>query len=800
MENIQGNLHGMMQSLSLTGNLYIDGLIATTVFGFLRGWLDVIMSVLKVIIEFIYIRVKYFAVRSLSSKFGGKELYKVSYEAPCEIYFFLRKYVLTQEGDNLSDAHRQLYIKKLFEPHYWYHYDSKDLTFGNLEIDFLGKNTVRSKEDNKILNKDKLFFRYTFDDNEYIFSFYELDADYYKKYADYYTEYQSAEKQDKSKDKGKSNITPEEQQSTTIWMEMVSFSDINPSAKTRVSAIESFLNTRFKMDKYIYRTYNISLTNAVTDQLASASRSHINKIGSLAVDYANPKVLNRYLDGAIFSNDICENTVSSKSSMQLNVKQLHNGFKYQDQIKLANRSSQKSNDIVYVLVERYIKKNFDFGYREFLITYEDFLVFFYSDSSTNALNIVTQGKKITDIEVKNIIQHLIEISFTTSKELLTKNQVSVYKREQAEWNQYILSKRSFDSIYLPQRLMKHIKNEFDGFIEIEKLYRECQIPYKKGILFYGPPGTGKTSLVKALAFEYQLPLYIIDVNDDEINDDSIVTILNGLGNNGLKLLLFEDIDTAFADKEQVLNETKENLQHQQQMLAAAAVQESKKVSKKLVGEKKKNVEDKKDDKTMTQNINNNNSTRKKFLTYSGLLNALDGVMSNQSGVITIMTTNYLERLGAAFLRPGRIDVKFELTMCNNEQIEEMTRSFLIKRLEMGTKIFGENDTTTSFTQKMLDEKIGTFVKNLTNTDGSSKVKPCELQFYLLRYIRNISDIFDKYYELTNSDDQPTHEPPTNVDTIDTFSQLNKVKSIQVDDCHQQVHTTGFVELVECHQV
>lgn len=117
---------------------------------------------------------------------------------------------------------------------------------------------------------------------------------------------------------------------------------------------------------------------------------------------------------------------------------------------------------------------------------------------------------------------------------------------------------------------------------MEKLYRKVEVPYRKGILFYGPPGTGKTSLVKAIAFEYQVPLYIIDVNAEGINDDTIVEILNSLGKNhlmflfysigcmyciviitllklggnGLKILLFEDIDTAFADKEKMAKEDK----------------------------------------------------------------------------------------------------------------------------------------------------------------------------------------------------------------------------------------------------
>jgi len=44
------------------------------------------------------------------------------------------------------------------------------------------------------------------------------------------------------------------------------------------------------------------------------------------------------------------------------------------------------------------------------------------------------------------------------------------------------------------------------------------------------------------------------------------------------------------------------------------------------------------------------------LTFSGFLNALDGVRS-QEGQILFMTTNHMEKLDAALLRPGRTDVK-----------------------------------------------------------------------------------------------------------------------------------------------
>lgn len=45
------------------------------------------------------------------------------------------------------------------------------------------------------------------------------------------------------------------------------------------------------------------------------------------------------------------------------------------------------------------------------------------------------------------------------------------------------------------------------------------------------------------------------------------------------------------------------------------------------------------------------------LTFSSVLNALDGMVSAE-GVITIMTTNHEERLDATLLRGGRVDRRF----------------------------------------------------------------------------------------------------------------------------------------------
>jgi chaperone BCS1 len=48
---------------------------------------------------------------------------------------------------------------------------------------------------------------------------------------------------------------------------------------------------------------------------------------------------------------------------------------------------------------------------------------------------------------------------------------------------------------------------------------------------------------------------------------------------------------------------------------------------------------------------------KTSVTFSGLLNALDGVAASTSQRILFMTTNHAERLDSALIRPGRVDLK-----------------------------------------------------------------------------------------------------------------------------------------------
>src|SRR5208283_663521 len=62
------------------------------------------------------------------------------------------------------------------------------------------------------------------------------------------------------------------------------------------------------------------------------------------------------------------------------------------------------------------------------------------------------------------------------------------------------------------------------------------------------------------------------------------------------------------------------------------------------------------------------------LTFSGLLNAIDGVASPE-GRIIIMTTNHLDRLDPALIRPGRADVKLAFENATADQARRLFGRF-----------------------------------------------------------------------------------------------------------------------------
>lgn len=71
-------------------------------------------------------------------------------------------------------------------------------------------------------------------------------------------------------------------------------------------------------------------------------------------------------------------------------------------------------------------------------------------------------------------------------------------------------------------------------------------------------------------------------------------------------------------------------------------------------------------------MNNNGSASD--VTFSGLLNCLDGVSSSEERLV-FMTTNHMNRLDPALIRPGRVDYVQILDNASDFQIKKLYRRF-----------------------------------------------------------------------------------------------------------------------------
>jgi chaperone BCS1 len=178
------------------------------------------------------------------------------------------------------------------------------------------------------------------------------------------------------------------------------------------------------------------------------------------------------------------------------------------------------------------------------------------------------------------------------------------------------SRRPLSSVILKAGQSEHLLGDLSSFFKSRERYAELGIPWRRGYLLYGPPGTGKTSLVQALASELRLNVCMLSLASPVVSDDKVHTLLAGVPPRSL--LLIEDVDAFFRQRD-----------------AASA---------------------------------------KVAISFSGFLNALDGV-ATQEGTVLFMTTNHPELLDPALIRAGRIDEKVELGLCTLDQLQRLYLKF-----------------------------------------------------------------------------------------------------------------------------
>ncbi|KAK4449311.1 P-loop containing nucleoside triphosphate hydrolase protein [Podospora aff. communis PSN243] len=246
-------------------------------------------------------------------------------------------------------------------------------------------------------------------------------------------------------------------------------------------------------------------------------------------------------------------------------------------------------------------------------------------------------------------RHVLGEVFTKAHALATSFQEGktvVYCARRMEWQPLGKPrlKRKLGSVILDEGVKERIVGDVKEFLAAQQWYTDRGVPYRRGYLLYGPPGTGKTSFIQALAGELDYSVAMVNLSEVGITDDLLAQLLTQLPEKSL--LLLEDVDAAFQNRRQ------------------------------------------RDSDGYTGNT----------VTFSGLLNALDGLAAGEDR-IAFLTTNHIDRLDPALIRPGRVDMMM--------RIGEATR---YQAAKMWNRYYGDIDKDGSGCQRFLErlEELGLF--------------------------------------------------------------------------------------------
>ncbi|PFH54207.1 hypothetical protein AMATHDRAFT_488 [Amanita thiersii Skay4041] len=202
-------------------------------------------------------------------------------------------------------------------------------------------------------------------------------------------------------------------------------------------------------------------------------------------------------------------------------------------------------------------------------------------------------------------------------------------------------KRPLQSVVLAPGTSEKIEHDIRTFLERRQWYADRGIPYRRGYLLHGPPGSGKTSFIQALAGSLSYDICLLNLSERGFTDDKLNHLLSNAPERSF--ILIEDVDAAFNKR----------------------VQTS-------------------EDGYMSS------------VTFSGFLNALDGVASGEERII-FLTTNHLERLDPALIRPGRVDLVEHIDDATSEQARILF-----------TRFYGGGEAITGIP----DEEVGQLAKEL----------------------------------------------------------------------------------------
>lgn len=179
--------------------------------------------------------------------------------------------------------------------------------------------------------------------------------------------------------------------------------------------------------------------------------------------------------------------------------------------------------------------------------------------------------------------------------------------------------------YYKSKYYESLKTEILFWTNNRDWYETRGIVWKRGALLTGKQGTGKSRMVREIAQELNLPIAQFNISDMSSTEfDNLFKNYSKLGYNGNGcIILIEDIDVIFNGRVNILQQNLE----------------------------------------------------KKLLSFDTLINAISGIKEN-SGIFVIVTTNHIEKLDPALIRPGRLDFKLEVGNPEKEGYEFIAKQIL----------------------------------------------------------------------------------------------------------------------------
>jgi len=278
--------------------------------------------------------------------------------------------------------------------------------------------------------------------------------------------------------------------------------------------------------------------------------------------------------------------------------------------------------------------------------------------------------------------------------------------EDPQWRRCMArSTRPFSTVILNETVKKQLIDDVSDYLKpaTRRWYSNRGIPYRRGYLLYGPPGTGKSSLSLALAGFFNMPIYILSLSSPVATEENVASLFSSLPRRCVVLL--EDIDSA-------------GLTHTREDGAVEAVPVP-------PGPAVKGAP---------------TTVLPGRLSLSGLLNVLDGVAS-QEGRVLIMTTNHLEKLDKALIRPGRVDMTVQFGRADAGMTASIFRAIYTpfdgeEAPSMGTTDQaaekqgpGGSESDHTSTRDKIEELARQFASKIPELEFS----PAEIQGLLLRY-------------------------------------------------------------------